>query len=620
MSQWFPTFQKIQQTPLRDLVRLQVSGRLNWKARIAESGLPEIARQKITDVIKATRLWRLEKSQIADELIAHFQDGQRRGLDVSDLVSRFGETEPVARLMRAAKKRNRSLAWKTFMAGCYAFVAFLVLYAGVAIWFFSGSPNPKVDYYKVVSSAAVSVPEEQRAWPVYRDAWLEHEFANLNIPRTVGQKEEDESWNSWRPGDKKWSGVVALLEEQESLIEAFRSGGQMPGLGLEIKRRGDYSSKDERAIFGQQSDDAGQVFSSNDFLLRDALIGALLEHVQKMRTMSRLLEVDVFRHAKAGRAELVTEDLLAMLGLGPQAAEAPFLVCSLVGIALDSTAFLTIEELVTDYPDLLSEDQLETISRKLSLRSSRDLVSYDGEIAFQKDLIQRIYTDDGSGDGRLTDEGLLALSKVNASVNGDNTRPDPLFSAFVNVVGPGVALFTGSRKDLEGAVENAMEEWSAAVEPPFFARKVRGPEYFDDLINRHASGNYAATIFMMMLMPAMDQVASAGERAESRRRAKLLGVAACRHRLKHGEFPSNADDLVPDFLESVPLDPITGNSLQYRLDNGQPVIYSVGADGDDDGGVQAVDSAGNIVEDGARHFSQSTSNEVEGDWILWPAR
>ena len=88
--------------------------------------------------MKATRLWRLEKAQIANELIAHFHDGQQRGQDIEELVSEFGETQTVARLMRSAKKRNRPLLWKTLVVGCFIhFSRSLLFYAGLAVWFFS---------------------------------------------------------------------------------------------------------------------------------------------------------------------------------------------------------------------------------------------------------------------------------------------------------------------------------------------------------------------------------------------------------------------------------------------------------------------------------------------------
>ena len=57
--------------------------------------------------------------------------------------------------------------------------------------------------------------------------------------------------------------------------------------------------------------------------------------------MARILQVDTFRAAEAGDSDIVQEDVVAMLGLGPQAGELPFLVCGLVGLALDGVAYRT---------------------------------------------------------------------------------------------------------------------------------------------------------------------------------------------------------------------------------------------------------------------------------------
>ncbi len=65
-------------------------------------------------------------------------------------------------------------------------------------------------------------------------------------------------------------------------------------------------------------------------------------------------------------------------------------------------------------------------------------------------------------------------------------------------------------------------------------------------------------------------------------------VAACQlhHRL-HGEFPAILSALVPDILLKLPTDPFskTGETLQYRRDGESAVIYSLGIDEMDDGGL-----------------------------------
>ncbi len=68
-------------------------------------------------------------------------------------------------------------------------------------------------------------------------------------------------------------------------------------------------------------------------------------------------------------------------------------------------------------------------------------------------------------------------------------------------------------------------------------------------------------------------------------RAAVAGCAVERHRLAHGNrLPASLDELVPAFLDAVPLDPYDGNPLRYRARDDTYVVYSVGADLVDDGG------------------------------------
>ncbi len=58
-----------------------------------------------------------------------------------------------------------------------------------------------------------------------------------------------------------------------------------------------------------------------------------------------------------------------------------------------------------------------------------------------------------------------------------------------------------------------------------------------------------------------------------------------RYQLKHGAAPKELNALVPEFLASVPMDPMSGKPLCYRLNaDGTFTLYSTGEDGKDDGG------------------------------------
>jgi hypothetical protein len=67
-------------------------------------------------------------------------------------------------------------------------------------------------------------------------------------------------------------------------------------------------------------------------------------------------------------------------------------------------------------------------------------------------------------------------------------------------------------------------------------------------------------------------------------RCTAVALAAERFRLKHGDWPRALGDLVPNYLKGVPLDPFDAAPLRYRRTDEGVIIYSVGEDGQDDGG------------------------------------
>ena len=74
-------------------------------------------------------------------------------------------------------------------------------------------------------------------------------------------------------------------------------------------------------------------------------------------------------------------------------------------------------------------------------------------------------------------------------------------------------------------------------------------------------------------------------RAQGRRRALMTKLAVLAYRHERGTLPADLAALVPDYLDSVPEDPFTGQALKYRRSPGGFVVYSVGEDEKDDGGV-----------------------------------
>lgn len=76
-------------------------------------------------------------------------------------------------------------------------------------------------------------------------------------------------------------------------------------------------------------------------------------------------------------------------------------------------------------------------------------------------------------------------------------------------------------------------------------------------------------------------------------RSAVLWCACERFRLKYGRVPHNPQELVPDFLKDIPNDPVGGEPLRYEVrEGGKLLIYSLGSDGVDNGGVRGIGSRG----------------------------
>lgn len=54
---------------------------------------------------------------------------------------------------------------------------------------------------------------------------------------------------------------------------------------------------------------------------------------------------------------------------------------------------------------------------------------------------------------------------------------------------------------------------------------------------------------------------------------------------ERGGYPSRLEELVPGYLPRVPVDVFSGGPLVYRASENGYILYSVGQNGQDDGGV-----------------------------------
>lgn len=126
----------------------------------------------------------------------------------------------------------------------------------------------------------------------------------------------------------------------------------------------------------------------------------------------------------------------------------------------------------------------------------------------------------------------------------------------------------------------------AAAMPP-------GPEMRTAMVtfDQKMGGNriQVTRILSRMILPGLSKILAKELRSVATIRCAMAGLALERFHLAHGRLPDSLDELVPRFLGAVPADPMDGRPLRYRrLDRGH-VVYSVGDDLTDDGGVEFAD-------------------------------
>jgi hypothetical protein len=250
------------------------------------------------------------------------------------------------------------------------------------------------------------------------------------------------------------------------------------------------------------------------------------------------------------------------------------------------------------------------------------------------DFVQRVYTDDGNGDGHLTPGG-MALIKSWIQTSPDDARPHGGWSARLTHIAHGVAapasMFTQAsrRQCLEKA-----DEMFDRIEA-----RTRNPLHQDscaDLLEEIKSLNDYPLI--QELFPALLAIRGSMIRTMGSQRGTVTGVALARFFQKYHRWPQSLHELVGELLDSLPRDPVSGEPLRYRrADVGQrtrqdssPVVYSVGVDRDDDGGQPTrINSDGSIPPPGAaggdrpvpaHEFRLTLPAHLGGDWVVWPRR
>ena len=302
----------------------------------------------------------------------------------------------------------------------------------------------------------------------------------------------------------------------------------------------------------------------------------LLAEVQSCRNEGRLLALAARHEAATGKPAAALTDAVRLGRIGRQVGSEPILISHLVGIAIDATALSVVADIL---PTLTPADAplLDDPALRDLVASTPSLVrAINGEEAFGLSIFANF------ADGRqgIDDMGRLAGDPNVAILPQEgpfSLLTDPLSAVWRAFILP--ADIAGYRRRFEAYRQLVTEGVDQSRTWPQTQKQIDGIEAE---IRAGPDG-----FLSRLIAPATDAVLRSQCMAVARHRAAEVLLAATRERLASGTHPASIDALVPARLPSVPRDPFTTDApLHLKATPEELLIWSVGPDGDDDGGPQ----------------------------------
>lgn len=285
---------------------------------------------------------------------------------------------------------------------------------------------------------------------------------------------------------------------------------------------------------------------------------ALLPHLAKLKKISQIVEFQSIVNAKNS-----ADDISTIIGMARTLDTEPTIISKLVRIAMLNIAETALERRLNGRA--LDEVELNHLG-ELFAEASKTNQMADGLIG-ERATFMRYFRMSFAEIKKLAN----GLNDENSSEQGGPPLPGPQPLTF----------------KLTGVFERDLRFYLQAMETNIslattFPKNVSVITNVQEQISQTSRHNYY--ILSAMLLPALGNVIVKEANGLAQVQSARTALAVERFRLAHRKLPEKLDELVPQFLSALPADPFDGQPLRYhRLEKGY-VIYSIGSDGEDNGG------------------------------------
>jgi hypothetical protein len=284
----------------------------------------------------------------------------------------------------------------------------------------------------------------------------------------------------------------------------------------------------------------------------------LLPELAPLCTSARLLALDAICSASDDNYHQAVEDINGLFSMAGHIGRDPLLVSTLVAIEVDRLAIDSLQVMLAF--GRAAADDLTDLKAAVDNTPYRNFLrrAFRSEEAFRLAAFEQLSA------------GLFTLRQITILSAGPQCIPNAIPMAIYRV------FFLGD--DL-AAQRRFASELNRAVMQPYWRAKDQLKD-FDRRLAENPSG-----LLTSVLVPALSHTIVQVTEVEARRNAARLGLALYGYRAHNGQYPAKLDDLVPEFVAAVPLDPFDGKPMKLKRTDHGLIVYSVGPDLIDDNGA-----------------------------------
>jgi hypothetical protein len=343
----------------------------------------------------------------------------------------------------------------------------------------------------------------------------------------------------------------------------------IPPAGMPAAQAVLYAFEGRRAILNQVTEAARRPRAQYDLRYADGP-NALLPHLAIHKSMAGKLRTRSAARVAAGDTAGAAEDIDTILRLAELTGEDPVLIGYLVRVAIQSSAFSAFWDGTSQHA--WSDAQLAAFQQRFEGLKQRDSLvqAFRGERLFGKTCFELMR------EGRL-DPDTLGAMEDDGSGHSFGWGLIPRAWLLQNQ-----AYHSKVLDQVVGTLQRCDPERGIAAKGSIWETE-RVEQTVFDTVNRRF---HPYRILTHMLLPGLAKVHAKADRSLTTSRLAITVAGLERHRLATGSYPKALDDLVPRFLVAVPLDPMDGQPLRYRLNaDGSFTVYGIGPNHADDQGV-----------------------------------